>query len=343
MSHKANRRQFVQLACQSALAGGLLLHGSIRQQNQANATEPTALAEGSISDPTALAEGSNSESTALAGGYIDAHVHVWTPNLERYPIDKSFKPTDMQPTSFTAAELLSQCKPLGVDRIVLIQMSFYALDHSYMFDCMSQHPGVFSAVALIDHKSDQVSQNAKELVRRGARGFRIHSQADAHLWPDSSSMKSLWKTAADDGFAVCPLINPQDIQHVDKLCQQFPKTRVVVDHFARIGVSGSVESDRLDELCKLAKYPNVYVKTSAFYALGKKKSPYHDLKPMIRKVLSAYGAERLMWATDCPYQVQGEHTYKASLDLILQDTEVLSSQDKQHLLRDTAHKVFFTA
>lgn len=275
-------------------------------------------------------------------GWIDAHVHVWTPDLKQYPIDKAFKPSDMQPVSFTPAELLAHCRPVGVDRIVLIQMSFYALDHRYMLDCMSQHPGVFSAVALIDHRSDQVVASARDLVRRGARGFRIHSQSDAHQWPESSTMKLLWQTAADDGFAVCPLINPQDIQHVDRLCTQFPKTRVVVDHFARIGISGTVEQDHLEQLCKLARHPNVYLKTSAFYALGKKKAPYHDLKPMIKRVLSAYGADRLMWATDCPYQVQGEHTYKASLDLILQDSEILSDQDKQFILRDTAEKVFFS-
>lgn len=327
MSLATNRRTFVQHLSQAAIAGGLLWNNQLNNLAQAQATESTL-----------PLESTNSETK----GWIDAHVHVWTPDVQKYPIDKAFKLSDMQPPSFTAAELLSQCKPLGVDRIVLIQMSFYALDHSYMFDCMREHPGVFSAVALIDYKSDQVVVHARDLVRRGARGFRIHSQGDADQWTNSPTMKMLWKTAADDGFAVCPLINPQDIQHVDKLCQQFPKTRVVVDHFARIGVSGSIEDDRLDELCRLARHPNVYLKTSAFYALGKKKMPYHDLKPMIRKVLSAYGAERLMWATDCPYQVQGDHNYKASIDLILQDKEVLTQQDKQHLLRDTAQKVFFT-
>ncbi|MFO0939449.1 MAG: amidohydrolase family protein [Pirellulales bacterium] len=328
MSRHTNRRTFIQYSSQAAVAGCMVWHC------------PSNSAQGN-----AMPESTNSAEPTVADskGWIDAHVHVWMPDVKKYPIDKSFKLSDMQPPSFTAAELLAHCKPLGVDRIVLIQMSFYALDHGYMFDCMREHPGVFSAVALIDHKSDQVVVNAKDLVRRGARGFRIHSQGDADQWPNSPTMKLLWKTAADDGFSVCALINPQDIQHVDQLCQQFPKTRVVVDHFARIGVSGAIEENRLEELCKLARHPNVYLKTSAFYALGKKQAPYHDLKPMIRKVLSAYGAERLMWATDCPYQVQGDHTYKASLDLILQDNEVLSQQEKQHLLRNTAHKVFFTA
>jgi predicted TIM-barrel fold metal-dependent hydrolase len=277
-------------------------------------------------------------------GWIDAHVHVWTPDVAKYPLDKQFKVADMQPPSFTAAELLQQCMPLGVDRVVLIQMSFYGLDHTFMFEAMRQHPGVFSAVALIDHQSPDVVKKAKELVGQGAKGFRIHSTSklNAKSWPANANMQRLWQAAADEGFAVCPLINPEDIQYVDALCQMYPKTTVVVDHFARVGMSGTVEPDRLDELCKLARFPKVHLKTSAFYALGKKAAPYHDLKPMIRRVLDAYGAERLMWATDCPYQVQGAHTYRASIDLILSGTEFLNETDKSWILRDTAKKVFFS-
>ena len=36
-------------------------------------------------------------------------------------------------------------------------------------------------------------------------------------------------------------------------------------------------------------------------------APYTDLAPMIRELGDAYGAERLMWATDCPFQVMKGH------------------------------------
>ncbi|MBX3420957.1 MAG: amidohydrolase [Pirellulaceae bacterium] len=275
-------------------------------------------------------------------GWIDAHVHVWTPDTIKYPLDKAFKLADMQPPSFTPAQLLAHCQPAGVDRIVLIQMSFYGLDHRYLFDCLREHPGRFSAVALIDHRAHDVADQARMLVQQGARGFRLHSLGDADHWPTSDSMRQLWGAAAEDGFAICPLINPQDIHVVDKLCSQFPDTTVVIDHFARIGVSGQVEQDRLSELCRLARFPKVHVKTSAFYALGHKQAPYRDLLPMIRRVLDAFAPERLMWATDCPYQVQGQHTYQASLDLILKEADFLSASDRRWLLRDTAFKVFFS-
>ncbi|MCB1091334.1 MAG: amidohydrolase family protein, partial [Verrucomicrobiae bacterium] len=88
-------------------------------------------------------------------------------------------------------------------------------------------------------------------------------------------------------------------------------------------------------------FPTVHVKTSAFYALGKKKAPYEDLGPMIRRLRDAFGAERLMWASDCPYQVQQGHTYADSIALIRDRLDFLSAEDKAWMLGKTAEKVFF--
>ena len=83
--------------------------------------------------------------------YIDAHSHIWTPETNAYPLRTGFSKSRMKPPSFTADELQQQMKPVGVDRVVLIQMSFYAFDNSYMLDAIQRFPGMFSGVAVIDH------------------------------------------------------------------------------------------------------------------------------------------------------------------------------------------------
>jgi predicted TIM-barrel fold metal-dependent hydrolase len=102
-----------------------------------------------------------------------------------------------------------------------------------------------------------------------------------------------------------------------------------------------VRDSDVDRLCRLARHKNTHVKVSAFYALGQKKSPYTDLAPMIRRLRDAFGADRLMWATDCPYQVQQGHTYVDSIELIRSRLDFLSPEDRQWLLRKTAERVFF--
>ncbi len=275
--------------------------------------------------------------------WIDAHVHVWTPDVKRYPLDKNFTVNSMQPKSFTPQELFAHCKPSGVERIVLIQMSFYQYDNSYMLDMMAKYPGVFSGVGIVDHHQKNVACKMKQLAEKGVRGFRIHSHGDdAKNWVNDEGMANLWKAARDQNLAVCPLINPQDVQYIDALCQKFPGTKVVIDHFARIGVSGKFEKGPLKALCKLARFPTTYVKTSAFYALGKKKAPYLDLIPLIKRVVEAYGPKRLMWASDCPFQVQGNYTYDPAIALIRDHIDFLSDSDKKEILQGTAERVFFS-
>lgn len=72
----------------------------------------------------------------------------------------------MAPASFTPEELFHHSKPVGVSRIVLIQMSFYGFDNSYMTDMMKAHKGVFSGVAVID-ENETPGQNMKTLASWG--------------------------------------------------------------------------------------------------------------------------------------------------------------------------------
>jgi len=289
------------------------------------------------------AVGCSTTSGGSKGSDIDAHVHVWTPDVNRYPIHSSYKVADMQPASFTPEQLFAHTKPNGVARVVLIQMSFYRFDNRYMLDTMKRFPGVFSGVGIVDENAPRPQDKMRELAAQGVRGFRIHPGKKAvDAWIGSAGMAAMWQAGADQGVAICPLINPEALPAIGKMCERYPKTRVVIDHFARIGVDGQIRDEQVDALCRLAKHPNTYVKTSAFYALGKKQSPYTDLGPMIRKVRDAYGAKRLMWASDCPYQVDPGHNYADSIALIRNGLDFLSREDRAWMLRKTAEKVFFS-
>jgi predicted TIM-barrel fold metal-dependent hydrolase len=275
-------------------------------------------------------------------GYIDAHVHVWTPDVKKYPLAPGYKPEDMKPRSFTPEELFAHARPCGVSRVVLIQMSFYKYDNSYMLDVMKAYPGVFSGVAIVDHSQADVAAKMRELAKQGVRGFRLAPFADDPAkYFAAQGIDEMWRVGAEDNLKMCLLINPNALPIVDKLCERFPDTPVVIDHFARIGADGKISDGDVVSLCRLAKHKNTHVKVSAFYALGKKSSPYVDLQPMIRLLVESYGAQRLMWASDCPFQVQEGHTYRDSIDLILKRSDFLKPEERTQILTKTAEKVFF--
>jgi predicted TIM-barrel fold metal-dependent hydrolase len=278
----------------------------------------------------------------IENGYIDAHVHVWTPDLKKYPLAPGYDKERMAVASFTPQELFAHARPCGVTRIVLIQMSYYRWDNSYMLDMMRKHQGVFSGVAKVDSSAGP-RRAMIELAGQGVRGFRVGiPRRSPEMWLEEPGMAQMWKAAAEHGLSICLLINPESLPVVERMCRRFPETSVVLDHFARIGIDGEIRPADLDNLCKLSAHKRVTVKTSAYYALGKKKAPYLDLAPMFRRLLDAFGPERLMWATDCPFQVLDGHTYRESIDLVRRRLDFLSDADRDWLLRKTAERVFFS-
>lgn len=274
--------------------------------------------------------------------YIDAHSHIWTPDTQKYPLGPGHRRANMEPPSFTVEQLQAEMQAIGVARVVLIQMSFYGYDNSYMLDAIAAHPGKFRGVAVIEQDKGEPTALMADLKKKGCSGFRIYPKdRNFDTWLSSETMHAMWRVGAKERLNMCCLMDPNGLPALDRMCRQYPETPVVIDHMCRIGVTGEIPPADVKALCDMARHPQVTVKVSAFYALGKKAPPYTDLGPLIKQLLDAYGPQRLMWASDGPYQMQPPHSYKASLDLLLKGLDFLNADAREWLLRKTAEKVFF--
>ncbi len=277
--------------------------------------------------------------------YIDAHSHIWTPDVAHYPLAKSFVVADMQPRSFTAEELLKTCRPAGVGRVNLIQMSYYEFDNRYMLDMIKLYPDRFVGTAIVDPLGDDPGRAMRDLAKRSVHAFRIQptygKQPPAH-WLEPAGYAAMFATAAQTGQALSCLIAPDGFPEVNRMCRRFPDTRVIIDHLGRIGAGpvGSIRDADVEALCGLARHRNVFVKVGAFYALGKKTPPYLDLAPLIRRVVQAFGARRCLWESDCPFQVV-KHRYEDSVALIRDHLDFLTKDDRDWLLFRTAEQTLF--
>lgn len=223
----------------------------------------------------------------------------------------------------------------------MIQPGMFRTDNSYMLNAVRTHPGIFSAVAVVDADSAALDTTVTHLRSQGVRGFRITARKDKP-WMDWEGMQRLWSAAAAHRMALCPLIDPAAFPWVAALCGKHPQATVVIDHLGRIGAAGPIEDADIRSLCGLARFPRVHVKVSAFYALGRKKPPYTDLIPMIRQIFETYGPRRLMWGSDSPYQAQPPHDYASSANLVREHLNFASSEDREWLLAGTAERVFFS-
>ena len=291
----------------------------------------------------ALSAGAASGSDATP--WIDAHSHIWPARNEKFPLAAGQKWEDVNPPSFTDDELMAIARPEGVGRVVLIQHSIYHLfDNSYLIDAVRRHPDQFRVVGMVDDSQPSPGLTMKKLLGQGVTGFRITPfvrKEQPERWLDTAGMNEMWKTGAETKQAMCCLINPQQLSGVDVMCEKYPDTPVVIDHFARIGVDGQMRDEEIKLLTALARHKHASVKISAYYALGQKKPPHLELIPMIRRLYDVFGPQRLMWASDSPYQLQGDNNYKASISLVRDRLDFVSAEDRKWLLGKTAERVFF--
>ncbi len=275
--------------------------------------------------------------------YIDTHSHIWTPDTAHYPLAEGFKPEDMKPRSFTAEELLALCRPAGVGRVNLIQMSFYRFDNRYMLDMIKLYPDRFVGTAIVDPLGESPDRAMLDLKPKGVRAFRIapnFSKLPPSKWLEPPGYEAMFAASAKHGLALSCLINPDAFAEVDRMARKFPEATVIIDHLGRVGAGGTIDPADVNALRALAKHPKIFVKVGAFYALGKKTPPYLDLAPLIREVVQAFGAERCMWESDCPFQVVRD-SYVDSIALVRDKLDFLNADQKDWLLRRTAERVLF--
>jgi L-fuconolactonase len=119
------------------------------------------------------------------------------------------------------------------------------------------------------------------------------------------------------------------------LIERHPGLTVIIDH---LGVSQHPVSparddpwDRLDGLLALADLANVHVKLCGIPLLSDEAYPFTDTWPNLHRVIAAFGADRLLWASDYtrlrladargPSRNRG-CLYSESRDMLLHSTEI---------------------
>ena len=278
------------------------------------------------------------------GDLMDAHLHVWSPDRGRYPIDLARALVPPPDVAFTVDDLMRQASPHGVTRFNLIQISFYGIDNRCLLDVIASNPSRFVGTAVIDPLVDRPDEAMAPLIEQGIRAFRIHprlSGQPASSWLKPSGYDRMFSFAAKHDVGMSCLIEPPGFAEIDRMCRRFPDAPVLIDHLGRIGLDGEIREADIDALCRLSEHDRVMVKISAFYALGKKQPPYLDLSELIRRVVQAFGAKRCMWGSDSPYQTHAPHTYGASLELVRFHLGFLSAEEREQILDTTAATFFF--
>jgi len=212
------------------------------------------------------------------------------------------------------------------------------------------HPERFAYLVRIDRQDPELESVMRAIASSPhALAFRVlpaWSLDDVSAFA-GGAYNRLLAIAQDVGLPVCMFI-PGYAELLQTCLKKFPRLSFIVDHcgmgFPNIPPgrpSAEVEKTRhpsyLDTVCRLAEFPNVAIKWShAQNLLGAQHYPYETLRPLLRQVISAFGKERVMWASD--NSVIPNHTWSETLDYVRYNPE-LSYSEKEWILGRSARQI----
>ena len=106
--------------------------------------------------------------------------------------------------------------------------------------------------------------------------------------------------------------------------------RVIVDHMGlNVQWKGKDLAPGVDLLLKFARLDNVGVKVSCLPCYVDEPYPYPTLHPQIRRVVDAFGPQRVFWGTDLS---QSPCSYRQNVTLFTEALDFLSASDKEWIM-----------
>jgi L-fuconolactonase len=242
---------------------------------------------------------------------VDVQLHVWEGDRpgrrwQQPPPDPNEAKTRryMEENPVTYRAMAATMDAAGVTAAILATPGgLYGNDNSYAFDAAHAMPERFAVVARIDHQSPTMAQDLRDLMdTAGCVGVRMTVFTEQHLrdWRDGG-YQAFFEAAATNGTVVC-LYPPLLLGELPSLLRRVPGLRLVIDH---LGVrqppllpADANWEDELPGLLALADETNVYVKLSGMHDLAREPYPFRDLADPLRRIVEAFGVERLMWGSD---------------------------------------------
>jgi predicted TIM-barrel fold metal-dependent hydrolase len=232
---------------------------------------------------------------AVPAGACDCHVHI-VGDPARFPMaaDRVYTPPQASPDM-----LLDLQRGLHLDRVVLIQPSFYGTDNAAMLDALDRLGGRARGVAVVAEGAAAAELDA--LAKAGVRGLRINLET-AGEFDAAVAAKKLDVAIAQcrpRGWHIQLYTRLSVIAALRDMLAKLP-VPLVLDHFAGAQAAEGPTQPGFDTALALLRSGKAYVKISAAYRASKAAAPYDDIAPFARALVSV-NPDRVIWGSDWPH------------------------------------------
>jgi L-fuconolactonase len=264
---------------------------------------------------------------------IDSHVHVWKHD-PAFPFAQGAHPPAEDASPETLLELM---QANHVARTVLIQVSHYRWDNSYLASVLKRYPRHFHGVCRVNPEDPAAPDHLRQLTQLGFHGVRLSPAAGAEGdWIRGPLMPRLWRRCAQLKVPMTILTPVTRLPDLVPLIEQNPGLIVVIDHMADCPLD---RLDQLQMLLALARYPKVFIKISHMWSLSRQPFPYRDADAQVKRLYDTFGSQRLMWGTDWPISLK-QLPYDQAVALYRDHLGFLPAKDREQILSKTVQQVW---
>ncbi|HAA74463.1 TPA: hypothetical protein DCE37_05000 [Candidatus Latescibacteria bacterium] len=235
---------------------------------------------------------------------IEWNAHMFSSDTGKYPFhpDAVYHPKTENMVEDPLAVYLERMEEEGIDRAILVHPEPYGDDHSLVLDCQEREPDRVRITSLFYPKDPDAVAKMKDLVVRESKvvATRFHAHRGKEQYLDSFSdtnVVAMWEAAIELGLIVELHIGPDYARQVDAVIADHPETAVLIDHLAEPHKGDPVE---FVDVLELARFDHVYVKLSGINHFKDDAPLYESAKPFTRRVVEAFGPERMVWGSGTP-------------------------------------------
>ena len=235
---------------------------------------------------------------------IEWNTHIFSPDLEHYPLHPKavYKPNVSEKPADPLEEYLQRMEEEKIERAVIVHPEPYGDDHRLILECLEREPERLKGTSLFYPKDPDAPRKLEELVARQPRivATRFHAHRGKEQYLDSfaeSGVRALWEKGVELGLIIELHIGPNYATQVAELLRDIPETTVLIDHLAEPHMGSGVE---FAEVLELASFERVYMKLSGLNHFAKDAPLYESTRPFTRRVIEAFGVERMVWGSGAP-------------------------------------------
>jgi 2-pyrone-4,6-dicarboxylate lactonase len=265
---------------------------------------------------------------SMPPGACDAHFHVFEPGYPHVPAPLYTFPDG------TLDAYLRMAEALGIERMILVQPSFYGTDNRLLADVLKRLGPRCGGVVQID--SGVGDAELDEFHKLGVRAIRLDLVARAD-WPTAELIAFIQRMAAratPRGWHLQFYAPGTILRDLLPFLTDYQDT-FVIDHMGLL-TEPDPEFDR--RLLGLLSQGNCWIKLSGPYRVAQDK-PLSQVAPLARSLV-ATRPDRLLWGSDWPHLPDGQRDTGELLNLLADWAP--NEADRRTILVDGPDRLFFS-